>query len=452
MKRFLSSLLVALMLCSALSLPALAESEYYKEMGFALDFSEIEASTAFYTRLNLYGILNHDPYVAMAFVTCSPLPTETFDAIYDSLDGSDPERHDRIIEALENLYAVVAAVVVTDSDTAEAAMACIGMELTEDFEVVEIGTVDQWHYFFIAYPLEKQLSWIDAYEVDEDLGFGPKPEPETLREAFERVQSGLLGQLRAAELAAPNDEKGSAVGQILRFETTDLDGNAVSSADLFRDNAITMVNCWGTWCGNCINEMPEMAGIHERLQAKGCGIVGVEWEQKPIEAVADTARQILADNGITYPNVIQPEPDPILDLVEGYPTTIFVDSEGKILTWFIEGPRVDLYESTIDALLAGEVVEAPAQPDVAANDSGAYRVIVRNTDGEPVKGVVIQLCDDATCSLQKTGDDGIATFAFDAPKVCELHMMQVPEGYVLDESVYTTPDVWSDITITLQAI
>ena len=101
-----------------------------------------------------------------------------------------------------------------------------------------------------------------------------------LREIF-------LKNLQAAERFEPIDEYDGMVGRILSFETTDLDGGAVSSADLFRDNKITMVNIWGTWCPNCLNEMAELAQMHERFQALGCGIVGLEFEKKPLEEVKE---------------------------------------------------------------------------------------------------------------------------------------------------------------------
>ncbi len=36
-------------------------------------------------------------------------------------------------------------------------------------------------------------------------------------------------------------------GSGISFQTTDLDGNAVDSAELFAKNKITMINIWGTY-------------------------------------------------------------------------------------------------------------------------------------------------------------------------------------------------------------
>jgi 16S rRNA G966 N2-methylase RsmD len=61
----------------------------------------------------------------------------------------------------------------------------------------------------------------------------------------------------------------SLIGQVIRFEARDLDGNTVTSEALFGSNRVTLVNVWGTWCPYCVQEMAELAEIHTRLQEKG---------------------------------------------------------------------------------------------------------------------------------------------------------------------------------------
>lgn len=208
---------------------------------------------------------------------------------------------------------------------------------------------------------------------------------------------------------------------------------------------------WGTWCINCTSEMAELSKIHTRLREKGCGIVGVESERKAIEAVADQARAIMAENGTNYPNVIVPNDNPIFNMVSGYPTSIFVDSEGKILTAPIEGAAVNEYEATVDKLLAGENVNRTPDVDAAKNEAGEYRVVVYDQKGQPVEGAVIQLCDDVSCAFQKTDANGTATFADKEQKAYDIHVLAVPEGYAEDTNAYKTLDTFSDVNIFLVA-
>ena len=306
-----------------------------------------------------------------------------------------------------------------------------------------------YHYYF-AYPPHEQVD-VNAPIGDTGAEGAELPQnTEAVRADIGMVQSELLKLLQSAELSEPRDSDAEFIGQVIRFESVDLDGNPVSSADLFKNNRITMVNAWGTWCAKCMEEMGDLAELHKRLREKGCGIVGVEYEPKPLEEVAGVARQVLEDNGVTYPNVIMPEPDPIFDRIGGFPSMFFVDSEGVILTYPITGAKVNLYETTVDKLLASETVEAAPATAQAAGDSGEYRVMVCDGDGNPVKGVALQLCDDTTCTLQKTGADGVATFAVEIPKAYEVHVAKAPEGYSSSDEIYSTPETFSDLNIVIE--
>ena len=145
-----------------------------------------------------------------------------------------------------------------------------------------------------------------------------------------------------------------------------------------------------------------------------------------------------------------PEGNPIFEQAGGYPFSLFVDSEGKILTYPIKGaPRdaISVYESTFEKLLAGEAIVDSPETGSTENESGEYRVFVYDEDGNPVKGVIVQLCDESTCSFQKTKADGMATFQVDAPKVFDVHVGKVPEGYKTSDEVYKTLDTFSDMDI-----
>lgn len=205
-----------------------------------------------------------------------------------------------------------------------------------------------------------------------------------------------------------------------------------------------------TWCHNCVGEMEELAEIHTRLQAKGCGVVGVEYEQKPIDTMVDEVHAFLEEKGVNYPNVIIPADNEIINGVSGFPTTFFVDSEGTILTYPISGAMVEAYESTVDQLLAGEAVDTAAGAGAVKNDNGEYHVIVYDMDGNPVEGAVIQLCDETTCAFQPTDANGVATFAVEVQKVYDVHVLMAPEGYAPDDGVYKTLDTYSDVNIFLE--
>lgn len=91
-----------------------------------------------------------------------------------------------------------------------------------------------------------------------------------------------------------------------------------------------------------------------------------------------------------------------------------------------------------------------ALAEAVENDCGAYRVIVRDRNGDPVEGAVIQLCDDVTCAFQPTDASGVATFSVAEEKAYDVHVLIAPEGYAPVEGVYKTLDTYSDVSIFLE--
>ena len=164
----------------------------------------------------------------------------------------------------------------------------------------------------------------------------------------------------AADETAHGDHSAETAGQTgagsaISFETTDLDGNPVSSADIFSRNKITMVNIWGTFCGPCINEMPDLEILNQRIGDKGCAIVGVvidaggDYQMEVIRA----AEEIIKDTGVSYLNLLPWEDIDNQFPAQYIPTTYFIDPNGNIVGEAAVGSRgADDYEALIDEALA----------------------------------------------------------------------------------------------------
>lgn len=472
MKKLLSILLAAIMLLTYLTAMAEerpSETALLKEFGLTLELSSLRDACANDFALDSYGVRSHDPYAALGLVKYCLLPTDTVDRIFDDYEALPVEAQETWLPYLQPLTPTIAFFITTDAPDMETAFDAAQYLLEEGEQAEEVATQDGWHCYYISMPTDSLLSIFDEPGFVND--FSPMfiaedysaeraaAEKEIARKDIEKIHSGMMARIQSAGLSVPTDPMAALVGQTLAFETTDLDGDPVSSADLFRDNRITMVNLWGTWCSNCLGEMAALAQLHTRLQEVGCGIVGLEYEPKPIEEVAEKARAIMAENGVAYPNALLPAKHPILDQFPGYPTTLFVDSTGRILTYPIIGAYVEQYESTIEALLEGEDANAAGaagkdgaavNDGATANGEGKYRVCVCDSDGNPVEGVFIQFCDDATCAFKPTDANGLAEFSMDAEKVYEVHVLKVPEGFRQDERSYETLDSWSDVNIILE--
>lgn len=144
---------------------------------------------------------------------------------------------------------------------------------------------------------------------------------------------------------------GAATG-VLSFETTDLDGNAVNSEELFAGNELTMVNIWGTFCGPCIDEMPELEELHQKYEKDGVAIVGLVIDvPEGDDSLLQDAKDIVADTGVTYMSMRAWDGCDSELSVSAVPMTYFVDREGNIVGEPIVGADPEGYSAAIDDYL-----------------------------------------------------------------------------------------------------
>lgn len=137
------------------------------------------------------------------------------------------------------------------------------------------------------------------------------------------------------------------------FKTQDLNGNAVTN-DIFAKKKLTVVNVWGTFCGPCIEEMPELQKWSEEMpdDVQIIGLVGdVEGEND--KKHLELAIKIIDKAGVNFANIIVN--DDFKDLISGiigYPTTFFVDQSGAIVGDPIVGAEMDSYKSFVEEYLS----------------------------------------------------------------------------------------------------
>lgn len=143
-------------------------------------------------------------------------------------------------------------------------------------------------------------------------------------------------------------------GYIVRpFSASDLNGLIVDNT-FFANQRLTMVNVWGTFCGPCIREMPDLAQLPGEFPSTDFAILGVIADT-PDASNEATARQLTGSTGVTYTNVI---PDhsittEMLADVSVVPTTFFVDRTGTVVGEVLTGSRTKAqWMSVIQGMLA----------------------------------------------------------------------------------------------------
>lgn len=158
------------------------------------------------------------------------------------------------------------------------------------------------------------------------------------------------------DLSASEDEV--QTGVLSAFSTTDLEGNTLDQS-ILADYDLTMVNVWATFCGPCINEMPDLGELAAEYADKGVQIIGLVSDTMDSDGTisdsqVETAKEIVAETRADYRHLL-PSDDllGILSQIYAVPTTFFVDSEGvQVGDAIVTAQSKEKWIETIDGMLA----------------------------------------------------------------------------------------------------
>lgn len=155
----------------------------------------------------------------------------------------------------------------------------------------------------------------------------------------------------------------------LTFTAKDLDGNEVDQS-VFANAKLTMMNIWATFCGPCINEMPELG----ELAAEGgtdYQIIGVCADLNGTEDMLEDAKEIVSQTKANYLH-LQPSEDlyPVLTASSSVPVTFFFDSEGKLVGKGILGAQdKDTWSQVISERLEMVKADETTSAEDSTNDA-----------------------------------------------------------------------------------
>lgn len=173
------------------------------------------------------------------------------------------------------------------------------------------------------------------------------------KKEFKEVQKSIEELKKNIKLSTPvkAEDKMSKLKNV-EFKSKTLEGKEIDSS-IFKDSKLTMINIWATYCGPCIQEMPDIEKLYQEVKKENINILGVV-SDTPNDENEELAKNIVKKKGVKYDNIIPDEKlkNNVLNLISGVPTTIFVDSKGNIVGNAIVGGRShEEYKKVIDELL-----------------------------------------------------------------------------------------------------
>src|SRR5271168_2270538 len=159
----------------------------------------------------------------------------------------------------------------------------------------------------------------------------------------------FIGLAAAALLAGQQAPvpAGQIGSQLPVFSVKDLRGRAVSSAD-FRGKVL-LVDFWATWCEPCKKEMPAYQKLAEKYGPKGLAVIGFKMNDMPD---TENPNRFARRMGVRYP-LAETTEELVRQFggIEGLPTTLLYDRQGKLVKKVIGFEYAEVFEAAAKALL-----------------------------------------------------------------------------------------------------
>jgi len=129
----------------------------------------------------------------------------------------------------------------------------------------------------------------------------------------------------------------------------DMNGTAIRSTDFA--GQVILLNFWATWCGPCIDEIPDLIKLHDQYKRFGFTVIGVSVD----DAVgglppAELVRSFAQSHGMEYPMILG-GPGSTVELDYGgipvVPTTFVIDRKNHIVREIVGAHSKSQFESYI---------------------------------------------------------------------------------------------------------
>lgn len=125
----------------------------------------------------------------------------------------------------------------------------------------------------------------------------------------------------------------------IEFRFPDVNGNPVTLNDEKYKNKVVILQMFGTWCPNCMDETMFLSPWYNENKKRGVEVIGLAYERKPdFDYASGRVKKMIDKLKVNYDFVIAGTNDkaqaaetlPMLNKIVAFPTTIFIGKDGKV--------------------------------------------------------------------------------------------------------------------------
>jgi thiol-disulfide isomerase/thioredoxin len=178
---------------------------------------------------------------------------------------------------------------------------------------------------------------------------------------------------------------------------TDLDGRAISSADL--RGKVVIINFWATWCPPCRAEIPDLIALQNKYKDQ-LQIIGISDDDDPPETVK---KWVVAHN-INYPIVMAtPELRKTFTGVSALPTSFIVDRQSRIAM-----RHVGMLTAAITEAETRSLAGLPVDASVEEIEKDKPTKLANAAQTTEIPGIDLKKLsrDQRIAAIQKLNDEG----------------------------------------------
>jgi cytochrome c biogenesis protein CcmG/thiol:disulfide interchange protein DsbE len=121
---------------------------------------------------------------------------------------------------------------------------------------------------------------------------------------------------------------------------------------------VVLINYWATWCGPCREEMPGLVRLSRELGPEGLAVVGVSLD----EGSRGKVQQFVEEFHVPYPVAFPGPMSQIAQGMDGVPTTILVDRNGRVAKVYVGAVREKDFQEDAAVLLGEQQSAAIEEP------------------------------------------------------------------------------------------